>query len=87
MFCHMTTENDPGQNDVLLDLRLPNSPEIAGASQMVLTMGQTQATGIAFVDAFDEVPIVVAGHQITARVVTRLPARVWSGVCAHRHPH
>ncbi len=84
LFCHVAGLGDPGQEDLILDLRLPDSSQIARAVWLSLRIGQYELMLAPYTQQFMEGPLVVDGDPVTRSFVARLPAQTWTKLADER---
>ena len=84
LFCHVAHLGDSGQDDLILDLRLPGSSRIAQAVLLSVRIGQYELTLEPYVQQLVEGPLVVDGDPVTRSFVARLPTETWTRLAAEK---
>lgn len=83
--CLVTGKGDPDRDDLILDLRLPDSERIRKTASLSLRIGKYQSKSTPFMDRMNEGPLVVAGNPVTMRFSARFPAKAWSALATEKN--
>lgn len=84
LFCQVAGLGDPGQDDLILDLRLPDSSRLAQAVSLSVRIGQDDLILAPYIRQIVEGPLVVDGAPVTRGFVARLPAETWTKLADQR---
>lgn len=78
--CLVTEIGDVGQNDMLLDLRLPDTALIRRASRLSLNVGNSDWVSSPVVQRFEDGPFVVDENPVTLHFFARFPQQTWTSL-------